>query len=104
MKGKVQYGLHCVLQFALFSCAVFLGLNTGAVEVNQLVFKTVHVTAITGAKDSNTKPEQVTGYIQTLQTCGVNARYIEVSNATHEAGILGAAHLRQVVQNHLQRQ
>lgn len=72
-------------------------------EVADKVFKTVHVTAITGAKDSNTKPEQVTGYIQTLQARGVKARYIEVPNATHDAGILGTAQLRQVVQNHLQR-
>ncbi|MBK6367981.1 MAG: prolyl oligopeptidase family serine peptidase [Polaromonas sp.] len=57
-------------------------------EVADKVFKTVHVTAITGAKDSNTKPEQVTGYIQTLQARGVKARYIEVPHATHEAGIL----------------
>ena len=73
-------------------------------EVADKVFKTVHVTAITGAKDINTKPEQVTGYIQTLQAHGVKARYIEVPNATHEAGIFGTAQLRQVVQSHLQRQ
>ena len=73
-------------------------------EVADKVFKTVHVTAITGAKDINTKPEQVTGYIQTLQAHGVKARYIEVPNATHEAGIFGTALLRQVVQSHLQRQ
>lgn len=72
-------------------------------EVADKVFKTVHVTAITGAKDSNTKPEQVTGYIQTLQARGVKARYIEVPHATHETGIFGAAQLRQVVQTHLQR-
>ncbi|HMS26122.1 MAG TPA: prolyl oligopeptidase family serine peptidase [Burkholderiaceae bacterium] len=72
-------------------------------EVADKVFKTAHVTAITGAKDNNTKPEQVTGYIQTLQTRGVKARYIEVPNATHETGILGTAQLRQLVLSHLQR-
>ncbi|MBK8424436.1 MAG: hypothetical protein IPL27_00025 [Lewinellaceae bacterium] len=67
-------------------------------------FKTVHVNAITGAKDINTKPEQVTGYIQTLQAHGVKARYIEVPNATHEAGILELHNCVKWFKSHLQRQ
>ena len=66
-------------------------------EVADSVFKTAQVTAITGDADVNTKPEQVTGYIASLKAQGVNARYIEVPKATHEAGILGSKILRETV-------
>ena len=72
-------------------------------EVADKVFKTVHVTAITGDKDSNTAPNQVTGYIDTLQRRGVTANYIEVHDATHETGIHGSPLLQNIVQSHLQR-
>lgn len=72
-------------------------------EVAAQVFKTSHVTAITGEHDTNTTPAQVTGYIQTLQQRGVKARYIQVPHATHETGIFGSPLLRQTVQSHLLR-
>jgi poly(3-hydroxybutyrate) depolymerase len=72
-------------------------------EVADSVFKTVHVTAITGAADVNTTPEQVTGYIHTLQAHGVKARYVEVPKATHEVGILGTKLLQDAVLMHLSR-
>jgi poly(3-hydroxybutyrate) depolymerase len=70
-------------------------------EVAGSVFKTAQVTAITGDADVNTAPEQVTGYIATLQTRGVKARYIEVPKATHEAGILGTKLLQDAILVHL---
>ena len=72
-------------------------------EVAEKVFKTAHVTAITGDADVNTQPEQVTGYIHTLKVHGVKARYMEVPKATHEAGILGTKLLRDTVFMHLSR-
>jgi pimeloyl-ACP methyl ester carboxylesterase len=72
-------------------------------EVADKVFKTAHVTAITGDADVNTLPEQVTGYVTTLKSQGVKARYIEVSKATHDTGILGTKLLQEVVLSHLQR-
>ena len=66
-------------------------------EVASSVFKTARVTAITGAADVNTKPEQVTGYIATLKAQGVKARYIEVPKATHDTGILDTKLLHDVV-------
>jgi pimeloyl-ACP methyl ester carboxylesterase len=72
-------------------------------EVANNVFKTAHVTAITGDADVNTTPEQVTGYIATLKSHGVKARYIEVPKATHEAGILGTKLLRDAILVHLSR-
>jgi poly(3-hydroxybutyrate) depolymerase len=72
-------------------------------EVAEKVFKTAHVTAITGDADVNTQPEQVTGYIHTLKAHGVKARYMEVPKATHEAGILGTKLLRDTVLMHLSR-
>ena len=66
-------------------------------EVASSVFKTARVTAITGAADVNTKPEQVTGYIATLKAQGVKARYIEVLKATHDTGILDTKLLHDVV-------
>ena len=41
--------------------------------------------------DINTSPEQVKGYIATLK-----ARYLEVPQATHDAGILGTKLLQEV--------
>jgi pimeloyl-ACP methyl ester carboxylesterase len=70
-------------------------------EVASSVFKTARVTAITGDADTNTTPEQVTGYIATLKSQGVKAHYIEVPKATHEAGILGTKLLRDTVLMHL---
>jgi pimeloyl-ACP methyl ester carboxylesterase len=70
-------------------------------EVADSVFKTVQVTAITGDADINTTPEQVTGYIATLKAHGVKARYIEVPQATHDAGILGTKLLQDVVNAYL---
>ena len=58
---------------------------------------------IDGAADVNTTPEQVTGYINTLQVHGVKARYVEVPKATHEAGILGTKLLKDAVAMHLSR-
>lgn len=72
-------------------------------EVADSVFQTAQVTAITGDADTNTTPEQVTGYIATLKLRGVKARYIEVPKATHEAGILGTKLLQDVVLSHLLR-
>jgi poly(3-hydroxybutyrate) depolymerase len=72
-------------------------------EVADKVFKTAHVTAITGDADVNTLPEQVTGYIAALKSQGVKARYIEVPKATHDTGILGSKLLQEVVVSHLQR-
>ena len=66
-------------------------------EVANSVFKTAHVTAITGDADLNTTPEQVKGYIATLKAHGVKARYIEVPQATHDTGILGTKRLQDVV-------
>ena len=66
-------------------------------EVADQVFKTAQVTALTGDADTNTTPEQVTGYIATLKARGVKARYIEVPKATHETGILGSKLLRETV-------
>jgi poly(3-hydroxybutyrate) depolymerase len=70
-------------------------------EVANSVFKTAHITAITGEADTNTTPEQVTGYIATLKAQGVKAHYIEAPKATHEAGILGTKLLRDTVLMHL---
>lgn len=70
-------------------------------EVASSVFKTAQVTAITGDADTNTTPEQVTGYIATLKASGVKARYIEVSKATHDTGILGTKLLQDVVAGYL---
>lgn len=72
-------------------------------EVADQVFKTVHVTAITGDRDVNTAPHQVTGYIETLQQRGVKAAYVEVKKATHDRGILGTPLLRSVVSQHVNR-
>lgn len=72
-------------------------------EVADKVFKTVHVTAITGDKDTNTAPIQVTGYIEALQRRGVAANYVEVHNATHDVGIHGTELLHNIVLSHLQR-
>jgi pimeloyl-ACP methyl ester carboxylesterase len=72
-------------------------------EVADKVFKTAHVTAITGAADANTAPEQVAGYINTLKAQGVKARYLEVPQATHEAGILGTKLLQDAILMHLSR-
>ena len=72
-------------------------------EVADRVFKTVHVTAITGDKDVNTAPDQVTGYIETLQKRGVKAQYLQVKQATHDSGILGTPLLRDTVVRHLNR-
>ena len=72
-------------------------------EVAESVFQTAQVTAITGDADTNTTPEQVTGYIATLQAQGVKARYIEIPKATHDSGILGTAVLQDVVLSHLLR-
>jgi pimeloyl-ACP methyl ester carboxylesterase len=70
-------------------------------EVADSVFKTAQVTAITGDADVNTTPEQVTGYIATLKARGVKARYLEVPQATHDAGILGTKQLQDVVAAYL---
>ena len=70
-------------------------------EVADSVFQTAQVTAITGDADVNTTTEQVTGYIATLKSRDVKARYIEVPKATHEAGIFGAKLLQEVVTIHL---
>jgi predicted esterase len=70
-------------------------------EVADGVFKTAHITAITGDADVNTKPEQVIGYIATLKERGVKARYIEVPKATHETGILGTQLLQDAIAMHL---
>ena len=72
-------------------------------EVADQVFKTVQVTAITGGMDINTAPNQVTGYVETLQKRGVKAQYVEVKKATHDSGILGTPLLRSVVLQHLNR-
>jgi poly(3-hydroxybutyrate) depolymerase len=72
-------------------------------EVASGVFKTVQVTAITGDADLNTTPAQVAGYIATLKTSGVKARYIEVPKATHDAGILGTKLLQDVVAANLSK-
>ena len=72
-------------------------------EVSDSVFQTAQVTAITGDADTNTTPEQVTGYIATLKAQGVKARYIEIPKATHDSGILGTAVLQDVVLSHLLR-
>lgn len=72
-------------------------------EVADQVFKTVHVTAITGDRDVNTAPNQVTGYIETLQKRGVKAQYVQVKQATHDSGILGTPLLRDAVAQHLSR-
>ena len=72
-------------------------------EVADSVFQTAQVTAITGDADTNTTPEQVAGYIATLQAQGVKARYIEIPKATHDSGILGTAVLQDVVISHLLR-
>ena len=72
-------------------------------EVADQVFKTVHVTAITGDRDVNTAPNQVTGYIETLKQRGVKAQYVEVKKATHDSGILGTPLLRSVVLQHMNR-
>jgi pimeloyl-ACP methyl ester carboxylesterase len=72
-------------------------------EVADQVFKTVHVTALTGNMDVNTAPNQVTGYIETLQKRGVKAQYVEVKKATHDSGILGTPLLRNTVAQHLDR-
>lgn len=72
-------------------------------EVAGKIFKTVHVTAMTGDADVNTTPEQVTGYINALASQGVKARYIEVPKATHETGILGTKLLQDTVLTHLTR-
>ena len=72
-------------------------------EVVDKVFKTVHVTAITGDMDVNTAPIQVTGYIESLQKRGVKAQYVEVKKATHDSGILGTPLLRDTVVRHLNR-
>jgi pimeloyl-ACP methyl ester carboxylesterase len=71
-------------------------------EVANSVFKTAHITAITGEADTNTTPEQVTGYITNLKARGVKASYIEVPKATHDAGILGTKLLQDAVLTHLQ--
>jgi pimeloyl-ACP methyl ester carboxylesterase len=70
-------------------------------EVAGSVFKTAKVTAITGDADVNTTPEQVKGYIATLKTRGVKARYLEVPKATHDAGILGKKLVQDVVAAYL---
>jgi pimeloyl-ACP methyl ester carboxylesterase len=70
-------------------------------EVAHSVFKTAQVTAITGDADINTTPEQVKGYIATLKARGVKARYSEVPQATHDAGILGTKLLQDVVTAYL---
>jgi pimeloyl-ACP methyl ester carboxylesterase len=70
-------------------------------EVAKSVFKTARITAISGDADTNTTPEQVTGYITTLKAQGVKAHYIEVPKATHEAGILGTKLLQDTVLMHL---
>ncbi len=72
-------------------------------EVADQVFKTVRVTAITGDRDVNTAPNQVTGYIETLKQRGVQATYVEVKQATHDSGILGTPLLRSVVLQHMNR-
>lgn len=72
-------------------------------EVADQVFTTVHVTAITGGMDINTAPNQVTGYVETLQQRGVKAQYVEVKKATHDSGILGTPLLRSVVLQHVNR-
>lgn len=72
-------------------------------EVASQVFKTVQVTALTGDRDVNTAPNQVTGYIETLQQRGVKAQYVEVKQATHDSGILGTPMLRDTVVRHLNR-
>jgi poly(3-hydroxybutyrate) depolymerase len=72
-------------------------------EVVNSVFKTVHVTAITGDADVNTSPEQVKSYITTLKAQGVKAHYIQVPKATHETGILGTKLLHETVLMHLSR-
>ena len=51
--------------------------------------------------DINTSPEQVTGYIATLKAHGMKARYMEVPQATHDAGILGTKLLQDVVTAYL---
>jgi pimeloyl-ACP methyl ester carboxylesterase len=70
-------------------------------EMADKVFKTAQITAITGDADANTTPEQVTGYIATLKARGVKARYLEVPQATHDAGILGTKLLQDVVAAYL---
>jgi hypothetical protein len=72
-------------------------------EVADKVFKTAQVTAITGDADTNTAPDQVTGYISVLTSLGVQARYIEVPKATHDAGILGTKLLQEVVLSYVHR-
>jgi poly(3-hydroxybutyrate) depolymerase len=70
-------------------------------EVADKVFKTTHVTAITGDADVNTAPDQVKAYIDTLKAQGVKARYIEVPKATHEIGIFGTKLLQDTVLQNL---
>jgi pimeloyl-ACP methyl ester carboxylesterase len=70
-------------------------------EVADKVFKTTQITAITGEADTNTTPEQVTGYIATLKSQGNKARYIEIPKATHEGGLFGTKLLRDTVLQHL---
>ena len=70
-------------------------------EVASSVFKTAQVTAITGDADINATPEQVKGYITTLKARGVKARYLEVPQATHDAGILDTKLLQDVVKAYL---
>jgi pimeloyl-ACP methyl ester carboxylesterase len=51
--------------------------------------KQAKVIALTGSKDDNTYPQLASGYISDLVAKGVNGKFIEVPDATHNKGILG---------------
>jgi hypothetical protein len=53
------------------------------------VRKEANVVALTGSKDDNTYPQLASGYIAGLVAMGVNGKFIEVPDATHNVGIFG---------------
>jgi len=51
--------------------------------------KQATVIALTGSKDDNTYPQLAAGYIEGLVAMGVNGKFIEVPDASHNTGIFG---------------
>lgn len=49
------------------------------------VATTTRVLALTGSRDDNTSPELARHYVESLAARGVNARYVEIANATHNS-------------------
>lgn len=51
--------------------------------------KQANVVALTGSKDDNTYPQLASGYVADLVARGVNGKFMEVPDASHNRGIFG---------------